>query len=204
MTGKVKQALEAENFSRWNQAEGPAVLAYIAANFIQHDMDFTLRPWTPADLESLVKYANNFRIAQMLTNQFPHPYSRENGLSFIEMATKDTPRRILAIEVNNEAAGGIGLHPQADIYCKNAELGYWLAEPFWGHGIMTQAVERMVQYGFEHLDVNRIFARPFGINIASQRVLEKAGFVLEGRFEKTLFKNGEYLDELVYAVRRKE
>ena len=61
----------------------------------------------------------------------------------------------------------------------------------------------MVDYGFQHWDINRIFARPFGTNIASQRVLEKAGFVLEARLEKTIFKNGEYLDELIYAVRRR-
>jgi RimJ/RimL family protein N-acetyltransferase len=62
----------------------------------------------------------------------------------------------------------------------------------------------MVDYGFRHFEIDRIFARPFGTNLASQLVLEKAGFVLEGKFEKALFKNGEYLDELVYAFRREQ
>jgi len=165
-------------------------------------MSFSLRPWTINDLESLVKFANNKKIANFMTNKFPHPYTKENGLQFIEFALKQTPNSIFAIDVNGQAVGGIGIHPQDDIHCKNAELGYWLAEPFWGQGITTKAIIKMVDYGFITFNINRIFARPFGTNSASQRVLEKTGFKLEARFEKTLFKNGEYIDELVYAVRR--
>lgn len=167
-------------------------------------MNFTLRPWTMNDLDSLVKHAGNYRIAKFMTDQFPHPYTAENGKAFLEFVAKDTPLHIFAISIENEAAGGIGLHPQTDIHCKNAELGYWLAEPFWGKGIVTKAVFQMVDYGFKTFDIDRIFARPFGTNPASQKVLEKAGFTLEARLEKTLFKNGEYLDELIYALRRKK
>lgn len=165
-------------------------------------MNFTLRPWTYKDLNSLVQYANNHKIARYMADQFPHPYTLENGKAFIDFATRSLPYNILAIEVNKEAAGGIGIHPQGDIQRKNAELGYWLAEPFWNKGIITKAITEMVAYGFAHWDINRIFARPFGTNTASQRVLEKAGFTLEARLEKTLFKNGTYYDELIYGVRR--
>jgi RimJ/RimL family protein N-acetyltransferase len=166
-------------------------------------MEFKLRRWSIDDLDSLVKYADNPAVAKNLMDRFPHPYTLEDGKKFIMSATADTPAHVLAIDINNEAVGGIGIHPQTDIYCKNAELGYWLAEPWWGRGIIPQAIERMVDYAFANWDINRIFARPFGSNIASQKVLEKTGFVLEGRFEKTVFKNGEYLDELVYATRLK-
>lgn len=165
-------------------------------------MDFSLRPWTADDLESLVKYANNFRIAKNMTDQFPHPYTLEKGKAFIGFASSETPPNILAIEVGGEAAGGIGIHPQHDIYCKNAELGYWLGEPFWGRGIISRAIVQMTEYGFRNWDIDRIFARPFGTNFGSQKALEKAGYTLEGRFEKTLYKNGEFLDELIYAIRR--
>lgn len=167
-------------------------------------MNFTLRPWNINDLDSLVSNANNKKIAQYMTDQFPHPYTIEKGKAFIEFATKGSPLHIFAIDINGKAVGGIGVHPQMDIQCKNAELGYWLAEPFWGKGIVTKAIGQMIDYGFKNFDIDRIFARPFGTNKGSQRVLEKSGFVLEARFEKTLFKNGEYLDELVYAVRRKK
>jgi RimJ/RimL family protein N-acetyltransferase len=154
------------------------------------------------DLDSLVHHANNSNIAKFLTNKYPHPYTRQAGEYFITIATQGNPTNIFAIEVEGKAAGGIGVHPLTDIESKNAEMGYWLAEPYWGQGIVTQAIQQMIEYSFKTFDINRIFARPFGTNIASQKVLEKAGFVLEARFDKTFFKNGEYLDELVYAIRK--
>ncbi len=166
-------------------------------------MHFTLRPFTINDLESFVKYANNPKIANNLTDKFPHPYTIEHGKMFIEKATKNNPTNIFAIDINGEACGGIGIHPQDDVQRKNAELGYWLAEPFWGNGIISKAIPQIVEYGFKNFDITRIYARPYGTNAASQRVLEKAGFKLEGKFEKTLFKNGEFLDEWIYAVRKK-
>jgi ribosomal-protein-alanine N-acetyltransferase len=167
-------------------------------------MNFILRPWKRADLDSLVKYANNFNIAKNLTNRFPHPYTKEDGEQFIEMASSHSPAHVFCIEINGEAVGGIGVHPLADIHCKNAEMGYWLAEPYWGNGIITEAIKQMVAYGFESFDITRIYARPYGTNVGSQRVLEKAGFTLEARLEKTIYKNGEFLDELIYAVRKGE
>lgn len=163
-------------------------------------MEFTLRPWVESDLGSLVKHANNPKIAANMTDAFPHPYSEENGKAFIAMAMRAPS--ILAIEVNGEAVGGIGIHPQSDIMCKNAELGYWIGEAFWGKGIITQAVKQMLDMAFSKYDITRVYARPFGSNAASQRVLEKAGFTLEARIEKNIYKNGVFQDELIYAVRR--
>ena len=165
-------------------------------------MDFTLRAWTTADLDSLVKFANNKNIAKFMMDQFPHPYTVEKGKAFIEFASQTSPLRLFAIDVSGQAVGGIGIHPLADIERKNAELGYWLGEPFWGKGIITKAVTEMIDYGFKNFDISRIFARPFGTNLASQKVLEKAGFTLEARLPKTFFKNDEYIDELIYSVRR--
>ena len=110
-------------------------------------MEFQLRAWRETDVESLVKYANNTNIAENLTNAFPHPYTRENGEAFIKYASSANPLHIFAIEVGGEAVGGIGIHPQSDIMCKNAELGYWLGEKYWGQGIITNAVKQMIEYG---------------------------------------------------------
>lgn len=165
-------------------------------------MHFILRPWNLADLNSLVKYADNAAIAKYMTDQFPHPYTPNHGRNFIQFATTNPGARIFAIQVADEAVGGIGLHPQTDIQRNNAELGYWLGEPFWGHGIMTRAIEQIVTYGFQHLPITRIFARPFGSNLASQRVLEKSGFNLEARLPNTFCKNKVLEDELIYAIRR--
>lgn len=166
-------------------------------------MDFKLRPWKMEDLESLVRHANNFEIAKNMMDIFPHPYTQEEGEKFIAMTQKNEPPLILAIEVDGKAVGSIGLHPQKDIQKKNGELGYWLSEEYWGKGIVTGAIKQMVEYGFENLEIERIFARPFGTNLASRKALEKAGFRLEAHLENTLYKNEEYQDELIYAMRKK-
>lgn len=163
-------------------------------------MKIELRSWASSDAPTLAKIANNPNIAANLTNHFPHPYALVDAERYINMVAENP--LIQTIEIDGTPSGGIGLHPQSDIFCKNAELGYWLAEPFWGHGIMPIAVEKMVEFGFKNLDIDRIFARPFHTNVGSQRVLEKSGFRLEARLEKTIFKNGTYLDELIYSIRR--
>ena len=171
---------------------------------MQQPIAFTLRPWATSDLDNLVKHANNWQVAKNMTDKFPHPYTEAGGQSFIDFATADSPIHLFAIDVDGEAVGGIGIHPQTDIHRKNAELGYWLAEPFWGQGIVRAAIKRVVDFAFDTYDIDRVFARPFGTNIASQKVLEKNAFVLEARFDQTLYKNGEYVDELIYAIRRQD
>lgn len=164
-------------------------------------MDFKLRPWRLDDIDSLVENANDPDIAKNLTDGFPYPYTREHGLRFIENASRDRPIKVFAIEVNGKAVGGIGIHPQQDIMKKNAELGYWLGKKYWGKGIVTAAVKEIVKYGFDTFPITRIYARPFGTNNSSQRVLEKAGFTLEAHIKNNIYKNGEFLDEMIYAVR---
>lgn len=163
-------------------------------------MDFKLRKWIETDLDSLVKSANNINVAKWLTNAFPHPYTEEDGKAYLSMIANENPIKVFAIEVNGKAVGSIGIFPQSDIHEKSAEMGYWLAEEYWGQGIMTKAIQDIVDYGFRTFDIVRIFARPFSTNLKSQRVLEKAGFRLEAKLEKALFKNGEFMDELIYSM----
>ena len=166
--------------------------------------EFKLRAWTMNDLPSMVKHANNFKIANNLSDGFPHPYTEEHGKKFLKMFMEDNSQLILCIEVNGEAVGSMGIHPRKDIYRKNAEIGYWLGEPFWGQGIIGKLIPEMVTKGFEMFDIERIYAPIFGRNKASQRVLAKNGFVVESRLEKTIFKNGEFEDEVVFGIRREQ
>ncbi len=163
--------------------------------------NITLRPWRLDDLDRLVQLADNPKIAANLMDRFPHPYTRESGVNFIHMAMSSQPASVLAITLDDELVGGIGVHPQADVYRKNMELGYWLAEEYWGKGIITEAIKLIVPYAFDNFDINRIYARPFGGNIASQKVLEKNGFHLEATLRGTFYKDGQYLDELIYGIR---
>jgi len=165
-------------------------------------MDFIIRDLKESDLESLVKYANNWDISKNLSDRFPYPYTEKDGKEFLKFAIDNPTEFVQAIDIDGECIGTIGLHPQKDIYAKNVEIGYWIAEPFWGKGIATRAVKQIVEIGFERFDCSRIFARAFGTNKGSQRVLEKAGFQFEYNFEKTLYKDGQYFDDLVYGIRR--
>jgi len=160
-----------------------------------------LRPWQESDTPSLMTYANNQNIANNLTDRFPHPFRKENAEWFLNWANSNIPPQILAIDLKGKAIGSIGLHPLEDVFRLNCELGYWVAEPFWGKGIATKAITLMVDYAKKNYAFTRLFARPYGSNIASQKALEKAGFVLEARFDKTLIKNGRLEDELVYGLR---
>lgn len=166
---------------------------------------FKLRKWDIKDIDSVARYANNKKIAGNLRNAFPYPYTRESAESFISACIKSDSTEALfrAIDVNGEAVGSIGVFVKDDVYSKSAEMGYWLAEPFWGRGIMTQAIKQMCDIAFLQYDIIRIFAEPFAHNTASRKALENAGFKLEGVLEKSVFKNGEILDSCIYAIIKK-
>ena len=169
-------------------------------------MNFSLRAWEFSDIDSLTSYANNAKIAANLRNAFPFPYSKSDAESYLSgCIRKGSERQLsLAIVVDGEAAGSIGIFLKDDVYEKSGELGYWLAEPFWGRGIVTAAVKEICAMAFHRYDLVRIFAEPYARNIASCRVLEKAGFELEGVLRKSVFKNGQILDSCLYALVKKE
>ena len=162
-------------------------------------MEFKLRPWRIEDAESLASYANNSKIAANLRDAFPHPYTLNDAIGYINFCLGMKNKLCFAIEVDGEAVGSVGVFPKDDVYCKSAELGYWLGEPFWRKGIMNEAVSRICEQAFSNYDIVRIFAEPFARNMGSRRVLEKAGFELEGILKKSVFKNGVIEDSLMYA-----
>lgn len=163
---------------------------------------FILRPFGLDDISNFAKHANNINIAKYMTNAFPHPYEESHATQFIQMVMEKESERILAIEVDGEACGGIGIHPQSDIHEKCAELGYWLSEMHWGKGILSRAVPQMIEKAFQLFPIVRLYARPFSNNPASARVLEKSGFIKEAVLQKSIYKNGEILDEWIYSILR--
>lgn len=159
----------------------------------------SLRPWTADDKSSLVRYANNRNVWLNLTDGFPHPYTDSSADAFLAMVGRQDPVTFFAIATAEEAIGGIGVSIGSDIHRRTAEMGYWLAEPFWGRGIVSEAVATFAAYAFEHFDLVRIHADPFAGNRASCRVLEKAGFVAEGLMRANVIKDGALLDQWMYA-----
>jgi RimJ/RimL family protein N-acetyltransferase len=162
----------------------------------------TLRPWRPGDEPSLVRYANNRNVWINLRDRFPHPYTATDAEAWIDTAGVESPLANFAIVVNGEAVGGIGLTMGTDIFRRSAEIGYWLGEPLWGRGIASEAARAVTEYAFEYFDLCRLEAGVFEWNPASMRVLEKVGYVREGRARLGVTKDGRTGDRLQYALIR--
>ncbi len=161
-----------------------------------------VRSWRPDDAESLVRHADDRAVWLQLRDRFPHPYTPRHARRFLDQVVRLDPELAFAIEVEGEAAGGIGISPGRDVERVSAEVGYWLGRAHWGRGIMTEVVRRFTAWAIERFELTRIFALPYARNRASARVLEKAGYELEGRMRKSAIKDGEILDQLLYAYVR--
>jgi RimJ/RimL family protein N-acetyltransferase len=164
--------------------------------------EWCIRSFTAADADAIAKYADNRRISINLRDRFPCPYTRADAEAFLAAAWAQQPESDFAIASRREVIGGIGFHRQADVYRLSAEIGYWLGEPFWGRGIATQAVRTLAEWVFATTPVVRIYAHVFDWNPGSARVLEKAGFTLEGRMRRSVIKDGKIIDQLTYALVR--
>lgn len=161
-----------------------------------------LRRWRLEDIDSLCEHANDADIAKNLRDAFPHPYTRADAETWIAKTTSGDFPNSFAITVDDRAVGGIGLHPRFDIERCSAELGYWLGRPYWGRGLTTAAVRVVTAHAFEQLGLLRVFALPFEENVASVRVLEKAGYVREGLLRCAAIKAGRPRNMFMYAIVR--
>jgi RimJ/RimL family protein N-acetyltransferase len=164
----------------------------------------TLRSWRLEDAPALAEGANNRNVWLKLRDRMPHPYSLADAETYLQSVTNDETAHVACIEIDGKVAGAIGLHPGQDVHRRTAELGYWLAEPYWGRGTATAAVRAFVEYGFANIPLDRIYASAYANNPASVRVLEKAGFEFEGRMRKNAIKDGVVLDSLLYARVRED
>ncbi len=161
--------------------------------------EYMIRDLSLADAASISRHADNPGIARALRDLFPSPYSLSDAEEFIAKFSATDPRTVFAIASKTEAFGVIGFFPGQDVYRFSAEIGYWIGEDYWGRGIMTRAVDVFTDYVFRNFEINRLYAGVFSSNPASGRVLEKAGYQCEGTHRANVFKNGEILDELLYA-----
>jgi RimJ/RimL family protein N-acetyltransferase len=162
----------------------------------------TLRPWRVGDEPSLVRYADNRNVSRNLKDRFPFPYTAADADTWIGHVATQTPATAFAIVVDGAAVGGIGIELGTDVHRRSAEIGYWLGEPFWGRGIATEALRALTDYAFATFDICRLEAGVFDWNPASARVLEKAGYTLEGRARSAVVKDGRLGDRLLYALVR--
>lgn len=158
-----------------------------------------VRSWRTADAEPLARHADNRKIWLNLRDAFPHPYTNHDAREFIRSVRHRAPETTFAIAVGEEAIGSVGFVLRHDVERVSAEIGYWLAEPFWGRGIATEVLVAATDYAITTHQLTRVYALPFAWNAASCRVLEKAGYLLEGRLRRSAIKNGTITDQLQYA-----
>ena len=164
-----------------------------------------VRDWRATDDQDVAAQANDRRVWLGLRDGFPHPYSIDDARAFIARALAMSPRTFLAIEVDGRIAGGIGYVLHTDIERINAEVGYWLGHAYWGRGIATTAVRLLTAHAFAaNPELRRLYAMPLVNNVASARVLEKAGYRREGVLRQNVIKDGQVLDQFMYALLRDE
>jgi [ribosomal protein S5]-alanine N-acetyltransferase len=161
-----------------------------------------VREWRAADLSALVRHANDRSVWMHLRDRFPHPYLEEDGRVFLDHLAKQNPSRVWAIEVEGEAVGGVGIELFGDVERVSGEIGYWLGQAHWGRGVMSEVVRAVTTEAFRLFGLTRIFALPFADNLGSIRVLEKAGYSLEGRMPQSAIKEGRIRDQLMFGAYR--
>lgn len=160
-----------------------------------------VRDWRDSDRDrdALLRFANNRKIWRNLKDRFPHPYTEADADAWLALSRAHRERPGWALEVDSLAVGGIGLIPGEDVYARSAHIGYWLGEPYWGRGIMTDAVRVVAGHALSRLGFRRLQAPVYEWNPASMRVLEKCGFVREGVLRRSVFKDGQLIDSVLYA-----
>lgn len=164
-------------------------------------MKCQIRQWRVEDATNLAAALNNKNVQNNLRDGLPYPYTENDAKEFIEaMLNSDKYATFaFAIVTGDKVIGSIGIFRKKNIHFRTAEMGYYIAEPFWGKGFGSSAVEQVCHYIFNNTDIIRIFAEPFAHNTASCKILEKNGFVLEGTLRNNAVKNGQILDMKMYS-----
>lgn len=159
-----------------------------------------LQDITETSLEEIQRLANNHAIAINLRDAFPYPYTIEDAATFLELATNGALGRVYGVYDGDIFVGCCSLIPQQDVYRLNAEIGYWIGEPYWGKGYATEVVKLLLNVAFEELNLSRVYA----YISASMRVLEKSGFKKEAIIKSSIIKEGKIFDEHLYSIRKDE
>lgn len=169
-------------------------------------MKCRIRKWELSDAKDLAAALSNRKVQDNLRDGLPYPYTEQDGKEFISamLSADENETFAFAITVNNMVIGSIGIFRQGNIHRQTAELGYYIAEEYWGKGIMTEAVKQICEYVFANSDIIRIYAEPFAYNTASCKVLEKAGFQYEGTLRSNAVKNGKIIDMKMYSLLKTE
>ena len=159
-----------------------------------------LRDWAESDYDSMVRHGNNRLVWRNLKDSFPHPYTHADAVWWVQHVATLSEDVHLAVDLAGEAIGGIGYGGKQGNYVRTAHFGYWLGQAHWGQGIATAAARALKAHAFATSRFVRLEAPVYEWNPASMRVLEKAGFVREGVLRKSCLKDGQLIDQVMYAA----
>ena len=158
------------------------------------------------DIPNIIEYANNTNVSRMTLNM-PYPYEEKDAISWLNMAYEgfeDQNHFVFAICLlpDDELIGGVGLRINKRF--NHGELGFWMGEPYWNKGYMTEATGRVLTFGFDQLELHKIFATHFLNNSASGKVMSKNGMIKEGELVDHVRKDNQYLTLILYRITKKE
>ena len=156
-----------------------------------------LRDFLNEDEALLVSYLNEECVTKYLSARLPQPYTKEAAAWWVSTGSKIGIAK--AITKNGVLVGSISAIPGEFERQKSAEIGYWVAKPYWGKGIASEALKQFTELVFENTDLIKLYASVFGENLASAKVLAKSSFKLEAVLEKAIFKNNDIFNEHYYS-----
>lgn len=170
------------------------------------DEDCRIRAWRMEDAPALAEGLNNARVQAQLRDGLPYPYTQGDAEAYLSMLRTARTGAVyaFAIEADGRVVGNLSATRMENIHRRTAELGYFIAEPFWGRGYGTAAVRQACARIFQTTDIIRLFAQPFADNAASCRLLERCGFQCEGVLRRNAVKDGRVRDMKMYAILRPE
>ena len=140
-------------------------------------MNVVLREWKRSDAAALARIANNKKVWDNVRDRLPYPYTKKDAKEWLALVKKQNTTTTFCVEVDGETAGSVGFTLKEDVYRKNAEIGYFIGEEYWGKGVATEAVKQLVNYIRKNFDLVRIYAEVFEYNKASRRFLRRMGFI---------------------------
>lgn len=156
-----------------------------------------LRYFQQSDSKKLVRALNNPSVYQFLSSKIPNPYSEADASWWIETGSRYG--HVRAIVINNELVGCIGVYVGEFEYCRSGEIGYWISDDYWGKGIATDAVNRLIDEIFIETDIVRITASVFSGNYASMKVLTKCRFKLDAVLEQAIYKDNQFYNNHLFS-----
>lgn len=161
---------------------------------------------TANDIPQIIHLAANKRISDYTLN-LPFPYQENDAIFWLNLANqgfKNGTHLILAVRQkgNHSFMGGIGLTIEQRF--NRAEIGYWLGEPFWNQGYMSEATKALIRFGFDMLGLHKLTSSHFALNPASGKVMQKCGMKKEGELEDHIRKDSVYHTLILYGLTKSD